>query len=266
MVSGKHILPGRQIRVGIAGWNNPPGKRNERRPHESHLAYYGSRFSCVEINSSFYKTHRAATYERWRDETPAHFRFSVKMPRSITHEARLRRAAREVSRFYDEIDLLRPKLRAVLVQLPPALEFSVKTTRTFFEAVPPKRGTIITCEPRHASWFSAAADAVLRELNVTRVAADPARCAGAGEAGGARRFAYFRWHGTPCLYYSKYSDAQLHTFATEVRRSKAREIWCIFDNTARHAAWEDALQFRSLISQESELEPRNSQRRLLDRA
>ena len=148
----------------------------------------------------------------------------------------------------------------------PRLEFSVKTTRTFFEAVPPKRGTIITCEPRHASWFSAAADAVLRELNVTRVAADPARCAGAGEAGGARRFAYFRWHGTPCLYYSKYSDAQLHTFATKVRRSKAREIWCIFDNTARHAAREEVPSVRSLISQESELEPRNSQRRLLDRA
>jgi uncharacterized protein YecE (DUF72 family) len=245
-------LTGRQIRVGIAGWNNPPDQRNKRGPHESHLAYYCSHFSCVEINSSFYKTHRAATYERWREETPAQFRFSVKMPRSVTHEARLRRAAREVSRFYEDIALLRPKLRAVLVQLPPTLEFNVKTTRTFFQGAPSIRGTIITCEPRHASWFSTAADGVLRELNVTRVAADPARCAGAGEVGGARGFAYFRWHGTPCLYYSKYSDAQLHAFAAEIRGSKAKEIWCIFDNTARYAAWEDALQFRRLISRESE--------------
>jgi uncharacterized protein YecE (DUF72 family) len=170
------------------------------------------------------------------------------MPRSVTHEAHLRRATREVSQFYEAIAFLRPKLRAVLVQLPPTLEFDVKTTRTFFRAVPQIRGTMITCEPRHASWFSTAADAALREFNVTRVAADPARCVGAGEAGGARRFAYFRWHGTPCLYYSKYSGAQLHAFAAEVRGSKAKEIWCIFDNTARYAAWDNALQFRRLVS------------------
>ncbi len=172
------------------------------------------------------------------------------MPRSVTHEARLRRTSREVSQFFEEIALLRPKLRAVLVQLPPSLEFSVRTTRAFFQAVPQIKGTIITCEPRHESWFSASADAVLRELNITRVAADPARCAGAGEEGGACGLAYFRWHGTPCLYHSKYSDAQLHAFATEVLGSTAKEIWCIFDNTARYAAWEDALQFRHLVSRE----------------
>jgi uncharacterized protein YecE (DUF72 family) len=247
--------------VGIAGWNNPPDQRNERASQESHLAYYGSRFSCVEINSSFYKSHRAATYKRWRDETPAQFRFSVKMPRSVTHEARLRRAAREVSQFYEEIALLRPKLRAVLVQLPPTLEFSVRATRTFFHAVPQIKGTMITCEPRHASWFSAAADAVLRELKVSRVAADPPRCPGAGDAGGGRGFEYFRWHGTPCLYYSKYSDAQLQAFATQVRGSKAKEIWCIFDNTARYAAWNDALQFRRLIGRERIREGTDTDRR-----
>lgn len=65
--------------------------------------------------------------------------------------------------------------------------------------------------------------------------------------GGAPRFAYFRWHGAPHLYYSKYSQPQLAAFAATVRNSKATEIWCIFDNTARHAAWDDALRFMAVL-------------------
>jgi uncharacterized protein YecE (DUF72 family) len=87
----------------------------------------------------------------------------------------------------------------------------------------------------------------MREAGISRVAADPARCAGADCPGGASRFAYFRWHGAPHMYYSKYSQAQLVTFAAVAMGSKAAEIWCIFDNTARHAAWGDALQFMAAL-------------------
>jgi uncharacterized protein YecE (DUF72 family) len=87
----------------------------------------------------------------------------------------------------------------------------------------------------------------MRESAVSRVAADPVRCAGADAPGGAARFAYFRWHGTPRMYYSKYSEPQLAAFAAMARNSKAAEIWCVFDNTARHAAWDDALQFMAVL-------------------
>jgi uncharacterized protein YecE (DUF72 family) len=234
---------GARIRVGLAGWSNPPAKRAERQPDQTHLAYYAERFSCVEINSSFYRPHQNATYARWRDETPASFRFSVKVPRSITHESQLKRCAAEVARFYREIESLQPKLAAVLVQLPPSLEYDGRTVRAFFKGVPRLRGTKLVCEPRHRSWFTKAAEHALREAGVARVGADPARCAGAEVPGGLRRFAYFRWHGTPRLYYSKYSQAQLAVFAALVNSTKAAEIWCVFDNTARHAAWDDALQF-----------------------
>ena len=231
------------IRVGLAGWSNPPSKRLERHPDQSHLSYYAQHFSCVEINSSFYRPHRGATYARWRDETPASFRFSVKMPRSVTHESHLKRCASEVSRFYDDMSGLRPKLAAVLVQLPPSLEFNGRTVRTFFNMIPRIRGTKVVCEPRHPSWFSSAADNTLQAAGVSRVAADPARCPGAEVPGGSRRFAYFRWHGSPRLYYSKYSQEQLAAFAEAVKKTKSTDTWCVFDNTARHAAWDDALQF-----------------------
>jgi uncharacterized protein YecE (DUF72 family) len=215
----------------------------ERDLEQTHLSYYAAHFSCVEINSSFYRPHRRATYQRWRDETPKPFRFSVKMPRSVTHESHLKRCATEVARFYEDIAALQPKLSAVLVQLPQSLEFNGRTARTFFGSVPRLRGTRVVCEPRHPSWFTSAAQSALRDAAVSRVAADPVRCPGAEAPGGVRRFAYFRWHGSPRMYYSKYSQAQLATFAATVREAKATETWCIFDNTARHAAWDDALQF-----------------------
>jgi uncharacterized protein YecE (DUF72 family) len=233
--------------VGLAGWSNPPAKRLERDPDQTHLSYYAAHFSCVEINSSFYRAHQSVTYARWRDETPVPFRFSVKMPRSVTHESHLKRCATEVARFYEDISALQPKLAAVLVQLPPSLEFNGRTVRAFFNSVPRLRGTKVVCEPRHPSWFTSAPERALQDAGVSRVAADPARCPGAEVPGAARRFAYFRWHGAPHLYYSKYSEARLTAFAATVRTTKASEIWCVFDNTARHAAWDDALKFAAAL-------------------
>ncbi|HEX7565316.1 MAG TPA: DUF72 domain-containing protein, partial [Bradyrhizobium sp.] len=236
-----------RIRVGLAGWSNPPAKQAGRHSDQTHLSYYAAHFSCVEINSSFYRPHLNATYARWRDETPAPFRFSVKMPRSITHESHLKKCAADVVRFYGEIAYLQPKLAAVLIQLPPSLEFNGRTVRAFFQTVPRLRGTKVVCEPRHESWFTVTAQNILRELGVSRVAADPARFPGAESPGGARRFAYFRWHGAPRLYYSKYSQERLAAFAAAATKSKAVETWCVFDNTARHAAWDDALQFMAAL-------------------
>jgi uncharacterized protein YecE (DUF72 family) len=246
---------GPRIRIGLAGWSNPPAKRGQRDLGQTHLSHYASHFSCVEINSSFYRPHQSSTYTRWRDETPRSFRFSVKMPRSITHESHLKHCAGEVARFYEEIAHLQPKLAAVLVQLPPSLEFNRRTVRAFFSAVPRLAGTKIACEPRHVSWFTNGAEETLRTLGVARVAADPARCLGAQTPGGAIRLAYFRWHGSPHLYYSKYSAAQLTTFAESVRSTQATEIWCIFDNTARFAAWDDGIQFEALLNGPSSRSP-----------
>jgi uncharacterized protein YecE (DUF72 family) len=231
----------------MAGWSNPPAKRLDRDPGQTHLSYYAAHFSCVEVNSCFYRQHQRATYERWRDETPATFRFSVKMPRSITHESHLKRCTAEVAHFYRSVAALQPKLAAILVQLPPGLEFDARAVRIFFGGLPRLPGTRVACEPRHPSWFTKVAESVLRDAGVSRVAADPARCPGAQVPGGALGFAYFRWHGAPHMYYSKYSPAQLDAFAAAVRNSEAAEIWCVFDNTARHAAWDDALQFARRI-------------------
>jgi uncharacterized protein YecE (DUF72 family) len=169
------------------------------------------------------------------------------MPKSITHDSHLKRCASEVDRFYDDIAHLQPKLAVVLIQLPPTLEFDSRSVRAFFRRAPRLPKVAVACEPRHVSWFTKAADTVLKEARVSRVAADPARHAGADLPAGMRRFAYFRWHGSPHLYYSKYTDAQIERFAATVKSSPASETWCVFDNTARYAAWDDALLFSKTL-------------------
>ena len=246
----------RRIQVGLAGWSNPPAKRADRVGSQSHLAYYAQHFSCVEINSSFYRAHQSSTYARWRAETPPRFRFSVKMPKSITHESQLKKCAADVGRFYDEISHLQNKLAVVLMQLPPSLEYQARTVNAFFKHVPRLRGTRLVCEPRHASWFTAAVDEVLKDANVSRVAADPARFPNAENPQGAPRFAYFRWHGSPRVYYSKYTETRINDFAAAVRACKARDTWCVFDNTARYAAWEDASQLTAVLRRRVQPEAR----------
>jgi uncharacterized protein YecE (DUF72 family) len=110
----------RRIYVGTAAWAIPKASQDAFPTEGSHLVRYANRFDSVEINSSFYRPHRLSTYQRWADDVPDHFRFAVKMPKTITHEGRLRNVADPLQRFLGEIAGLGGKLGPVLIQLPPA--------------------------------------------------------------------------------------------------------------------------------------------------
>jgi uncharacterized protein YecE (DUF72 family) len=233
------------IHIGIAGW----GIRREHSDlfgaGESHLAGYATRFNVVEINSSFSRPHRPATYAKWAASVPRDFRFAVKMPRSITHAKRLRDAGEELNRFADEAGALGEKLGPVLIQLPPSLAFDAKPVRVFFAACRAVFHGLLACEPRHASWFAEEADQLLVEFRIARVAADPALVPGAAEPGGWRGFAYWRLHGSPRMYYSAYESAALKALAGQL----ADDAWCIFDNTAAGAATDNALETVRLLGE-----------------
>ena len=151
-------------KVGTAGWSVPG---EFRRADASHLVQYASTFDAVEINSSFYKVHRTATYQRWAASVPAHFRFSVKLTKTITHEAGLADCRDEVAAFCDSVAGLGSKLGVVLVQLPRSLEFDRRRANTVFTSLQKRRLNVpLVCEPRHLSWFGPAADRLLGKLNI----------------------------------------------------------------------------------------------------
>ncbi len=242
-----------RIRVGCAGWSIP-GEHSATFPREgSHLERYAGRFSAVEINSSFYRPHRAATYARWAASTPENFRVSVKMPREITHQLKLSIAALQpLDRFLGECGALGSKLGPILIQLPPSLDFDEAAASRFLEEFRNRYRGPAVCEPRDASYFADAAEEVFRQFEIGRVATDPAVVSEAAVPGGWDGIVYYRLHGSPRMYYSAYSDSALTEVAAQLSAAAERsaKTWCIFDNTAAGAAIEDALKINGRITNE----------------
>ena len=234
---------GPEVLVGCAGWSLPREHQAGFPAEGTHLERYAARFPAAEINSSFYRPHRPSTYARWSAAVPPSFRFSVKVPKAITHGLRLRGAGDALDAFLAEAGGLGERLGCLLVQLPPSLDFDPAVAGEFFCALRDRTAVPVACEPRHASWFTAEADGLLAGAGIARVAADPARVPEAAEPGGAPDTVYYRLHGSPRIYYSAYDEAYLDALAARLREHSAagRRAWCIFDNTAAGAATADAL-------------------------
>ena len=234
--------------IGCAGWSLP----RETQPHfpaeGTHLARYAARFPAVEINSSFYRPHRSGTYARWAASAPPGFRFSVKVPRAITHEHRLADTEPLLDAFLDGVHALGPALGCLLVQLPPSFAFDAATADAFLAALRARHAGPVAVEPRHASWFDAEAGGLLTAWHVARVAADPARVPAAAEPGGWPNTVYYRLHGSPRMYYSAYDAAFLDWLEARLLAAGAG-AWCIFDNTANGAATVNALALLERVSQ-----------------
>jgi uncharacterized protein YecE (DUF72 family) len=104
------------------------------------------------------------------------------------------------------------------------------------------------CEPRHATWWSIQADALLVRYRVARAAADPAVVEGAAVPGGWNGIVYFRLHGSPRKYWSSYPADYIDRLARSLRAAAASaETWCVFDNTASGAALENAWTLRTSL-------------------
>jgi uncharacterized protein YecE (DUF72 family) len=119
----------------------------------------------------------------------------------------------------------------------------------FFRALRARIKADIALEPRHGGWFAPEVSDWLAKRCIARVAADPARIEGAGEPGGWNKLAYYRWHGSPRIYWSKYDAAALATLRRrlEEHRRSGVQAWCIFDNTASGAALGNALELAQLV-------------------
>lgn len=229
-------------RIGTAGWSIPAAHAARFPGPGSHLERYARVFPAVEIDSSFYRSHRVETYRRWATAVPDAFRFAVKLPRTVTHTGRLQ-DLEALDRFLDEVAGLGDKLGALLVQLPPSLVFDASSARACFTRLHARFEGDVACEPRHASWFEATADALLADLRIGRVAADPPPVPAGVRPGGWAGTVYYRLHGSPVRYASSYSDAFLEALARALARAARgrRPVWCIFDNTARGAAVPNAI-------------------------
>jgi uncharacterized protein YecE (DUF72 family) len=167
-----------KIYVGVGGWNFAPWRGSyypKGLAHAKELAYSSSKLTSIEINSTFYRLQTAATFQKWHDETPDGFVFSVKAPRFVTNRKDLTTAASSIERFLGSGVLrLGGKLGAVNWQLAPTKIFDAKELAGFLDLLPRKaEGRVLrhALEVRHESFDTEELTNLAREHEVAIVEA-----------------------------------------------------------------------------------------------
>jgi uncharacterized protein YecE (DUF72 family) len=242
-------------RTGLAGWSEAVSRYRSAFPADgSGLSRYSGTFDFVEVNVTFYRAVRETTFASWAEQTPADFRFSVKLNRSVTHAARLSANAK-LEQALEPMMSLGPKLAAVLIQLPPTLATDPERDAAFLERLRALYSGMVAWEPRHPSWEAPEAAHLLAEHGITPVrttipAAGAARAGpGQPDRGGLAvpPGTYVRLHGTPRRYYSAYSTADLTSLSQWLRMESSPSI-VIFDNTASSAGVRNAVELSELLA------------------
>ena len=161
------------IHIGTSGYNYPEWKGSfypSDLPAAKMLPYYAERFSTVEINYTFYRMPTAKLVTGWAAQVPADFRFTLKAPRRITHDRKLRDVADPLRAFCDAAGELGPRLGALLFQLPPTFKKDLAAFDEFLATLPPR--VCGAFEFRHDSWLDEEVYARLRARNLALCVAD----------------------------------------------------------------------------------------------
>jgi uncharacterized protein YecE (DUF72 family) len=159
--------------VGTSGYNYPEWRGSfypEKFPTSKMLPYYSERFNSVEVNYTFYRVPTAALLDGWANQTPENFVFTLKAPRRITHDSKLRRCEELTQNFCRTARALGPKLGVLLFQLPPTFKRDDAVLNDFLELVP--EGTRAAFEFRHPSWHDPTVFDLLRTHDIALCIAD----------------------------------------------------------------------------------------------
>ncbi|HEY5036826.1 MAG TPA: DUF72 domain-containing protein, partial [Chthoniobacterales bacterium] len=238
------------------------------------LEFASRAFNSIEINGTFYSMQRPSSFQKWYDETPDDFVFSLKGPRFITHMKKLRDVEVPLANFFASgVLALREKLGPILWQFPPNFGWNEARFREFFALLPrdttaaarlarrhneklKARAWLKTDAPRpirhaveirHPSFLVPEFFALLRTEKIAFVIADTA-----GKFPYAEELTtdlvYCRLHGDEQLYVSGYSDRALEMWAKRIRRwRRGRDIFVYFDNDAKVHAPFDAQRLAALV-------------------
>jgi uncharacterized protein YecE (DUF72 family) len=238
----------RRVFIGTSGWVYAGWREHlyAKTPVRRWLEVASRTFCALEINGSFYTQIKPETYQRWHDETPDDFVFSLKGHRFVTHYKRLRDCEESITRLRDQARPLGSKLRCVVWQLPS--NFGVDRSRldSFLVALDAWRDVRHALELRHRSWFVVDVADRLREARVAVCLSDapdfPMWRAVTTD------LVYARLHGHTRKYASSYSLPHLRRWAADIERwtDEGREVHVYFDNDAEGHAVHNALTLIAL--------------------
>lgn len=118
--TGKNIL-----RIGMAMWAEKswyPRLVRQTSSDTSLLHHYSQVFNTVEGNTTFYALPQSHTVKQWFTDTPDDFRFSLKLPQTVSHQKQLNQVSAEITEFFKLFAPLEHKLGMIKLQLPASFE------------------------------------------------------------------------------------------------------------------------------------------------
>jgi uncharacterized protein YecE (DUF72 family) len=235
------------VHVGTSGWQYrdwrgpfyPPDLRQTE-----WLAFYGQRFSTVEVNNAFYRLPEAGVFGRWAEQTPEGFVTAVKASRYLTHVRRLRDPAEPVQRLLERASALGPKLGPILLQLPPTLTLRLPDLVATLDAFP--ASIKVAVEFRHPSWYTEETAAVLREHDAAFCLADSPRTR--TPVWRTASWGYLRMHEGRASPRPCYGHQSLQTWARRLAElfDSTEDVFVYFNNDTNACAVVNAGQFRRL--------------------
>ena len=241
------------VHIGTSGWSYPhwsgifyPGNVKPER----YLEFYSSRFSCVELNSSFYHLPQSSTVTGWVHRTPDSFIFCPKFSRYVTHELKLLNSEVPVQNFFDVFRKLKPKIGPVLIQLPPGLSFNEPLFSGFLCMLTKHyQGYRFAVEVRNKSWINDNFFSLLKRHDIAFVIADSGNRYPYYEAV-TSSFVYIRFHGREHLYASDYGDDVLHQYAEKIKQwlNEGKEVWIFFNNDFHGYAVKNAERLKDILT------------------
>ncbi|MGG5207442.1 DUF72 domain-containing protein [Chryseobacterium sp. MIQD13] len=234
--------------IGCSGFYNNDWKGSlypENVQSKDFLTLYSRTFNAVEINSTFYRKPTTKTLTKWYDETSSDFKFFIKIPKTITHEKRLKDCKEETSEFCEHIHThLKDKLSGFLYQFPPSFKKSQENIDLILSNLNFKYLNVI--EFRHDSWWSEDIFTLLKENSII--------FSGVSFPGNLpedmiinnKEILYYRLHGKPVLYKSEYSPEFMDQIAEKISSSE-RTAFIFFNNTWGTAAIKNALYLKEIL-------------------
>ena len=209
--------------------------------------YYCQHFNTYEINGTFYKFPTAKTLQTWYKKAPEVFRFSLKVPKAITHVKKLENCGQELTDFYTACrEGLADKLGCVLFQLPPSFSYSEERLQLVLMAANQDFKNVV--EFRNESWWSQDVFDALSQSNITFCSVNYPKLP--TEVITTNNLGYYRFHGNPRLFYSEYSTEELGAVAQGFMDKDITEAYIYFNNTASKAAIINALEFNRLAEKD----------------
>jgi len=235
-------------RIGCSGFHYEDWKEifyPKTLPKKKWFEYYCQHFNTLELNTTFYRFPQVRFLENWYQISPVDFLFSAKVPRLITHYKQFNDTQRMLNDFYQSCRTgLADKLGCVLFQLPARLEYSEKKLQEIIEQLDMSFTNVI--EFRHSSWWKKKIFSILKKRNIVFCGHSYPSLPEEVVINSAK--IYYRFHGTPNLYYSQYKRKFLEEVISTIQYSaKVDQVFLYFNNTATIAALRNARYVQKLV-------------------